>query len=74
MSIVNSDKPSVGCMYRSVAVAGTATMINYRREVPLTLIGSAERGSILMDPRQARPFTSPWTCDNGLSTSLDTVF
>ena len=61
-------------MYRSVAVAGTATMINYRREVPLTLIGSAATRIDPDGPETGSTFHVTVECDNGLSTSLDTVF
>ena len=35
VSITNNDKPAVGCMYRTVAVAGVAAGINWTRDVPL---------------------------------------
>ena len=61
-------------MYRSVAVAGTATMINYRREVPLTLTGSEETRIDPDGPATGSTFHVTVECDNGVSSSLDTVF
>ena len=74
VSIINSDKPSVGCMYRSVAVAGTATMINYRREVPLTLTGSEETRIDPNGPATGSTFHVTVTCDNGLSAIWDGIY
>ena len=36
VSITNNDKPAVGCMYRSVAVAGPAAVVNYTRRTSLS--------------------------------------
>ena len=71
VSIANNDKPAVGCMYRSVAVAGTATMVNYRRDYPFTVTGSAETRIDPDGPATGSTFHVTVTCDNGLSTSLD---
>ena len=46
VSIINNDKPAVGCMFRSVAVAGTATMSQLHAGLPLhrnRLGGDADR-------------------------------
>jgi len=61
-------------MYRSVAVAGTATMINYTRDYPLTVTGSATTRIDPDGPATGSTFHVTVTCDNGLSTSVDTIF
>ena len=61
-------------MYRSVAVAGTATMINYRREVPLTLTGSEETRIDPNGPATGSTFHLTVECDNGLFTSADRIY
>ena len=75
MSITNNaDKPAVGCMYRSVAVAGTAAMVNYTREYPFTVTGSAETRIDPNGPATGSTFHVTVTCDNGLSTSWDGMY
>jgi hypothetical protein len=74
VSIINNDKPSVGCTFTSVAVAGTATMVNYRRDYPFTVTGSAATRIDPDGPATGSTFRVTVTCDNGLSSTLDTVF
>jgi hypothetical protein len=74
VSITNHDKPAVGCMLTSVAVAGTATMINYRRDYPFTVTGSEVTRIDPDGPATGSTFHVTVTCDNGLSSSLDTVY
>jgi hypothetical protein len=70
----NADKPAVGCVYRSVAVAGTATMINYDHSDNFTVAGSAETRIDYDGPATGSTFHTSVTCDNGLSTSQDVVY
>jgi hypothetical protein len=68
----NANKPAVGCVYRSVAVAGEATMIHYDRSVNFTVTGSAETTvRVGNGPATGSTFHVSVTCDNGLSTSQD---
>lgn len=71
----NANKPAVGCLYRSVAVAGQATMIRYDHSVNFTVTGSAETRVRVGDgPATRSTFHVTVTCDNGLSTSQDVVY
>jgi hypothetical protein len=71
----NANKPAVGCVYRSVAVAGQATMIHYDHSVNFTVTGSAEtRVRVGNGPATGSTFHVTVTCDNGLSTSQDVVY
>lgn len=74
VAIVNNDKPSVGCTFTSVAVAGTATVIGYRRDYPFTVTGSAETKIAPDGPATGSTFRVTVTCDNGLSSTQDVVF
>jgi Protein of unknown function (DUF2510) len=68
----NANKPAVGCVYRSVAVAGEATTIHYDHSVNFTVAGSAEARVHVGDgPATGSTFHVTVTCDNGLSTSQD---
>ena len=71
----NADKPAVGCVYRSVAVAGAATGINWDDFVNFTVTGSQEtRIKWIVGPATGSTFHVTVTCDNGLSTSMDNVW
>ena len=71
----NANKPAVGCVYRSVAVAGEATMIHYDHSVNFTVTGSAEtRVHVGNGPATGSTFHVSVTCDNGLSTSQDVQY
>ena len=71
----NANKPAVGCVYRSVAVAGQATRINYDHSVNFTVTGSAETRVHVGDgPATGSTFHVTVTCYNGLSTSQDLVY
>ncbi|WP_280826702.1 hypothetical protein [Mycobacterium sp. OTB74] len=62
------------CQYAAAAVAGPAAAINYVDTATVTINGSAETRF----DRPAGQTGSTWhatvTCDNGLSTSADTVY
>jgi hypothetical protein len=71
----NANKPAVGCVYRSVAVAGEATRIHYDRSVDFTVTGSAETRVHVGDgPATGSTFHVIVTCNNGLSTSQDVTY
>jgi len=71
----NANKPAVGCVYRSVAVAGQATTIHYDHSVNFTVSGSAEtRVHVGNGPATGSTFHVTVTCDNGLSTSQDVTY
>ena len=70
----NANKPAVGCMERSVAVAGTAAMVNYTREYPFTVTGSAETRIDPNGPATGSTFHVTVTCDNGLSAIWDGIY
>jgi hypothetical protein len=70
----NADKPAVGCVYRSVAVAGTATAINWNDSVNFTVTGSQETKIKYRGPATGSTFHDTVTCDNGLSTTMDNVW
>jgi len=68
----NANKRAVGCVYRSVAVAGGANVIHYDHSVNFTVTGSAETRVHVGDgPATGSTFHVTVTCDNGLSTSQD---
>jgi hypothetical protein len=68
----NANKPAVGCVYRSVAVAGGANVIHYDHSVNFTVTGSAETRVHVGDgPATGSTFHVTVTCDNGLSASQD---
>jgi hypothetical protein len=78
VSIVNNPTQGpVGCLYRSVAVAGIATSIGFSKDHPFTVTGSGEtsipQGSS-EGPATGSTFHVTVTCDNGLSTSQDAVY
>jgi len=71
----NADKRAVGCVYKSVAVGGQATMIHYDHSVNFTVTGSAETRVHVGDgPATRSTFHVTVTCDNGLSTSQDVIY
>jgi hypothetical protein len=70
----NADKPAVGCVYRSVAVAGTAKAINWNDSVHFTVTGLQETKIKYRGPATGSTFHDTVTCDNGLSTSMDNVW
>lgn len=70
----NADQPAVGCVYRSVAVAGAATAINWNNSVNFTVTGSQEAKIKYRGPATGSTFHDTVTCDNGLSTSMDNVW
>ena len=70
----NANRPAVGCVYRSVAVAGQAKIINYDRSANFTVTGSAETRIDYNGPPTGSTFHVSVTCDNGLSTSQDSIY
>jgi len=64
----------VGCVYRSVAVAGTAAAIRWNDSVNFTVTGSQETKIKYRGPATGSTFHDTVTCDNGLSTSMDNVW
>lgn len=71
----NANKPPVGCLHRSVAVEGQATIIHYDHSDNFTVTGSAETRIDYGDgPATGSTFHVTVTCDNGLSTSQDAIF
>lgn len=70
----NADKPAVGCVYRSVAVAGRATAIHWNDSINFTVTGSQETQIKYRGPATGSTFHDTVTCDNGLSTSMDNVW
>ena len=74
----HENEPGVGCVMRTVPVAGPAAMVNYNvPDNPFTLAGSQEvtipaGGSL--GPATGSTWHLTVTCDNGLSASLDQVF
>ena len=70
----NADKPAVGCVYRSVAVAGRATAIHWNDSINFTVTGSQETKIKYRGPATGSTFHDTVTCDNGLSTSMDNVW
>ena len=70
----NADNPAVGCVYRSVAVAGTATAIHWNDSVNFTVTGSQETKIKYRGPATGSTFHDTVTCDNGMSTSMDNIW
>ena len=70
----NADKPAVGCVYRSVAVAGRATAIHWNDSINFTVTGSQETKIKYRGPATGSTFHDTVTCDTGLSTSMDNVW
>lgn len=70
----NADKPEVACLYRSVAVAGTAKAVNWNDSANFTVIGSEETKIKYRGPATSSTFHDTVTCDNGLSTSMDNIW
>ena len=70
----NADKPAVGCVYGSVAVAGRATAIHWNDSINFTVTGSQETKIKYRGPATGSTFHDTVTCDNGLSTSMDNVW
>lgn len=70
----NADERAVGCVYRSVAVAGTAKAIHWNDSVNFTVTGSQEAKIKYRGPATGSTFHDTVTCDNGLSTSTDNVW
>lgn len=70
----NADKPAVGCVYRAVAVAGPAAMVNYNDTVNFTVTGSAETRIDRRGPATGTTWHVTVTCDNGLSISRDHIY
>jgi hypothetical protein len=70
----NADKPAVGCVYRSVAVAGRATAIRWNDSINFTVNGSQETQIKYRGPATGSTFHDTVTCDNGLSTDMDNVW
>ena len=72
----NANTHAVGCVYRSVAVAGEATMIHYDHSVNFTVTGSAETRvpHVGTGPETRSTFRVTVTCDNGLSTSQEVLY
>jgi Protein of unknown function (DUF2510) len=71
----NANRPAVGCVYRSVAVAGEATTIHYDHSVDFTVTGSAEtKVHVGNGPATGSTFHVTVTCNNGLSTNQDVTY
>ena len=70
----DENQPAVGCVYRSVAVAGTATAIHWNDSVNFTVTGSQETKIKYRGPATGSTFHDTVTCDNGLSTSQDAIY
>jgi hypothetical protein len=70
----NADKPAVGCVLRSTAVAGPAATVNFDRSESFTVTGSAETRVEYNGPATGSTFHKTVTCDNGLSNSQDIIY
>ncbi len=70
----NANNTAVGCVYRSVAVAGPATMVNYDHSDNFTVTGSAATPVAYHGPATGSTFHNTVTCDNGLSNSQDLTY
>jgi hypothetical protein len=78
VSITNNAQPAVGCVMRTVPLAGTAAMVNFSKpDDNFTVTGSEESripaGSSI-GPATGSSFRLTVTCDNGLSTSMDATY
>jgi hypothetical protein len=69
----NADKPAVGCVERSVAVAGQATLVHWDHSENFTVTGSAETIIDYHGPPTGSTFHITVTC-GGLSTSQDLTY
>ena len=74
VQITNNDKPAVNCVFRTVAVAGEATIIGYSQVNNFTITGSEPATILPQGPATDSTFHDTVTCDNGLSASHDGVF
>jgi hypothetical protein len=70
----NANKPPVGCVLRTVAVAGEATLIHFEASDNFTVAGSGEARIGPHGPATGSTFQLTATCDNGLSASQDATF
>jgi hypothetical protein len=70
----NADKPAVGCVYRSVAVAGRAKAINWNDSVKFTVTGSQEAKVKYRGPATGSTFHDTVACGNRLSAGMDNVW
>ena len=73
----NANKPTVGCVFRAVAVAGPAAAVHYDHSVNFTVTGSGETripAGHSVGPATGSTFHDTVTCDNGLSTSQDVIY
>lgn len=70
----NANKAAVGCVYRSVGVAGAAAMVNWDHSFNITVTGSAETRINYDGPSTGSTMHNTVTCDNGLSTSQDVTY
>jgi hypothetical protein len=74
----NANQPAVGCVLRTVPVAGPAAMVNF--VVPdrnFTVTGSEETripAGASLGPATGTTWHDTVTCDNGLSTSTDKIY
>ena len=74
----NANQPAVGCVLRTVPVAGPAAMVNF--VVPdrnFTVTGSEETripAGASLGPATGTTWHDTVTCDNGLSTSQDHMY
>jgi hypothetical protein len=70
----NANKPPVNCVFRVVAVAGTAAAIGYTQVNNFTVTGSEETRLPPQGPATGSTFHDTVTCDNGLSASHDGIY
>jgi hypothetical protein len=73
VSITNNTN-KVGCVYRSVAVAGPATAVHYDHSDSFTVTGTAETPINYHGPATGSTFHNTTTCDNGLSSTQDVTY
>jgi hypothetical protein len=75
VSITNpANNAPVGCVYRSVAVAGAAAGVNYDHTDTFTVSGSAPTTVSYHGPATGSTFHNTVTCDNGLSNTQDATY
>jgi hypothetical protein len=75
VSITNpANNAPVGCVYRSVAVAGPAAGVNYDHTDTFTVSGSAPTTVSYHGPATGSTFHNTVTCDNGLSNTQDATY
>lgn len=70
----NANNSPVSCVYRSVAVAGPATTVNYDHSDNFTVTGSAPTPIPYHGPATGSTFHNTVTCDNGLSNIQDMTY